>query len=71
MELQDKDKRPTSQLKWPHNVKPSNERGFNMQSWEDLRKALITMKPGTKLYILVQQEMKKRGNWKNAPKFKK
>jgi len=65
MELQDKDNR------WPHNVKPSNERGFTMQSWEDLRIALTAMKPGTKLYILVQQEMKKRGNWKNAPKFKK
>lgn len=64
MEYQDKDK-------WPHNVKPSNERGFSMQSWEDLRIALAAMKPGTKLYILVQQEMKKRGNWKNAPKFKK
>jgi hypothetical protein len=47
---------------------PKNERGFTMKSWDDLRHALETMKPKSKLYVMVQAEMKKRQNWRNAPR---
>lgn len=45
-----------------------NERGWDIKSWEGLRIALSKMGPHSKLYKIVQAEMKKRGNWKNAPK---
>jgi len=47
---------------------PKDERGWNIRSWEELRVALSKMGPHSKLYKVVQAEMKKRGNWRNAPR---
>jgi hypothetical protein len=46
---------------------PSNERGWNIKSWQEFRQAEETMKPKSKLHNTVKAEMKKRGNWRNAP----
>jgi hypothetical protein len=40
------------------------EKPFNIRSWDDLREALATMKPRTKLFLMVETEMKRRGHWR-------
>lgn len=36
----------------------------------ELEKALLSMKPRTKLFEIIKDEMKRRGRWKAAPKGK-
>lgn len=48
-----------------------NERNltpWKINSWEELEKALEEMTPDNRLFKTVKQILKKRGNWKNAPR---
>lgn len=48
-------------------VKPGSER-FNIHTWDELRAALAVMKPQSKLYEIVKDELTKRSRWKAAPR---
>lgn len=47
---------------------PDKEKPFTMSSWDDLRRELAAMKPRSKLFLLVEAEVKKRGHWRRLPR---
>lgn len=45
-----------------------NKEIWTIESWKEFREALEDMKPRSKLFETIKQEMTKRGHWKNAPR---
>lgn len=48
--------------------KDKQEKPWTIMSWGELREALATMQPKSKLYEIVKAEVQKRDHWKRTTK---